>query len=92
MSPKELKALVKAMRANGVLRLKDGQTEIELSPESLFPKASAPIAAAPPTPEPDTSSLKDIKMPQQLSALQLALWSSIGPEEEQDALTELLEQ
>lgn len=40
MSPKELKSLIKLMRANGVTSLKSDGVEITLTHEALFPQAA----------------------------------------------------
>lgn len=74
MDAKELKKLVKTMRENGVLKLKTAGIELELAPESLFPKKGKPS-------EPDTTPLGDIKMPKPLSEMDILTWSSRVPGE-----------
>lgn len=66
---KKLKKLTKFMRANGILTWKEGNFEIVLSPQALFPRPKPP---APPTPEEQKKTFEQ----QQEANLETLLWSS----------------
>lgn len=66
----KIKKMTKFMRANGILKLKSGDLELELSPQALFQK--------PEKPEPKLTEKQQSEQTQNIEEQQKAvlLWSS----------------
>lgn len=68
LDTKKLKRLTKFMRSQGILKLKQGDIEIILSKQAIFPKKPA----AAPTPAQEKQNALDLEQ----ATLERLLWSS----------------
>lgn len=80
MSPKDIKAIIKLMRANGVTHLKAGDVELTLAHEALFPKKESMTFQ-------ETEPIQTTPAWHGMSDEQIAMWTGgpnveNGPEEQ----------